>query len=180
MVCGVTLISTLRISAFLCVSANLRSSVSLALTALIGFAQRVFAGTVAASPPRCAAGYASPLKLPFNAAALPLVRACPRFLDQRSNEGRSPNKEKTFSARQSLASHRGGEAAENGPFSQSSSDSQIARSGCVKFLDFDERTELFSASSTTTEFSRASLHKLIPGEFIAIEMPKHRTSGASL
>jgi len=97
MVCGVTLISTLRISAFLCVSANLRSSVSLALTALIGFAQRVFAGTVAASPPRCAAGLCLAVKTTLNAAAAPLVRALPpRFLDQGSNEGRSPNDERAF------------------------------------------------------------------------------------
>jgi len=40
-------------------------------------------------------------------------------LDQRSNEGRSPNEEKTFSARQSRASNKGGEAAENRLFVRS-------------------------------------------------------------
>jgi len=39
-----------------------------------------------------------------------------RRLDVR--RGRSPNEEKSFSARQSLASHRGGEAAENRLFVQ--------------------------------------------------------------
>jgi len=43
-------------------------------------------------------------------------------LDQRSNEGRSPNEEKTFTARQSLASHRGGKAA---PKSRRQSRAQI-------------------------------------------------------
>ena len=51
----------------------------------------------------------------LNAAASPAgSRLCSKvFGDQRSNEGRSPNEEKSFSARQSRASHRGGEAAEN-------------------------------------------------------------------
>ena len=72
-----------------------------AVSALKGFAQKVFAGTVAASPPRCAAGRCLAAGSGF----------APRFLDQRSNEGRSPNEEKTFSARQSRASHHGGKAA---------------------------------------------------------------------
>ena len=57
-----------------------------AVSALKGFAQKVFAGTVAASPPRCAAGRCLAAGSGF----------APRFLDQRSNEGRSPNEEKTF------------------------------------------------------------------------------------
>ena len=57
----------------------------------------------------------------LNAAASPAgSRLCSKvFGDQRSNEGRSPNEEKTFSARQSRASHRGGEAAENRLFVRS-------------------------------------------------------------
>ena len=85
-----------------------------AVSALKGFAQKVFAGTVAASPPRCAAGRCLAAGSGF----------APRFLDQRSNEGRSPNEEKTFSARQSRASHHGGEAAENRLFVQSDADAK--------------------------------------------------------
>src|SRR6185503_509613 len=50
---------------------------------------------VAALPPRCAAGLCLAVKTTLNAAASPLVRALPpRFLDQRSDAGRSPNEER--------------------------------------------------------------------------------------
>src|SRR6185503_8056698 len=62
-----------------------------------GFAQKVFAGTVAASPPRCAAGQCLAVKTTLNAAASLLVRALPQgFWTKGRTRGAAPMKERPF------------------------------------------------------------------------------------
>jgi len=64
----------------------------------------------AALPPRCEARLCLAVRWREKGAA-PLVRASPKTLGQRPNRGLSPNYFSDFTARHSLASHRGGEAA---------------------------------------------------------------------